>query len=145
MSSLPVINYQNKDRETLIREVVHSMETLGFMLLENVPGFDEDELRWCVDFFFNLPMQKRLEVAKKKYNPDSKQVRLHCSHIYYGVIWKQLASFFFYVPLKQMCTTLSLITSLLICLITIEDSQLFVFFTPALIMASYFIASLLHL
>ena len=74
MSSLPVINYQETDREKLSQEVVRSMETLGFIFLEKVPGFDEDELRWCVDFFFSLPLKKRMEVAKKKYKPESTNV-----------------------------------------------------------------------
>ena len=56
-------------------EVVGIMETLGFLFLENVPGFDEDELRWCVDFFFEgMPAEKKLQVARILYNPDSKQV-----------------------------------------------------------------------
>jgi len=74
MASLPVVNYQEKDRNELSRQVVHSMKTLGFMFVENVPNFDEDELRWCVDFFFSLPQKKKLDIARRKYNPDSKQV-----------------------------------------------------------------------
>ena len=78
MASLPVIDYQENDRKELARKVVHSMETLGFMFLENVPGYDEDELRWCVDFFFSLPQRKKLDIARRKYNPDSKQVCFFC-------------------------------------------------------------------
>ena len=73
-ASLPVINYGEKDRGELSRQVVHSMKTMGFMFLENVPNYDEDELRWCVDFFFGLPQSKKLAIARRKYNPDSKLV-----------------------------------------------------------------------
>ena len=56
-------------------EVVGIMETLGFLFLENVPGYDEDELRWCVNFFYEeMPSEKKLQVARILYNPDSKQV-----------------------------------------------------------------------
>ena len=44
------------------------------MFVENLPGFDEEELRWCVDFFFSLPEKKKLDIARRKYNPNSKQV-----------------------------------------------------------------------
>ena len=56
-------------------KVVLIMETVGFLFLENVPGYNEDELRWCVDFFFEeMPAEKKLQVARIMYNPDSKQV-----------------------------------------------------------------------
>ncbi len=75
-ASLPVIDYSEKDRALNARKVIDVMENLGFLFLENVPGYREDDLRWCVEFFFDvMPAKKKLQVAKRKYNPDSKQVR----------------------------------------------------------------------
>jgi hypothetical protein len=53
------------------------MEDLGFLFLDNIPGYSEDELRWCVEFFYDvMPEKKKMEVAKLAYNPNGKQVRL---------------------------------------------------------------------
>ena len=71
-----MIDYGEKDRSKLSQRVVEVMENIGFLFLENVPGYSEDELRWCVDFFYHeMPAEKKLEVARVLYNPKSKQVR----------------------------------------------------------------------
>ena len=71
-SSLPVIDYSLKDREAQAKRVVDIMSSLGFLFLENVPGYSEDDLRWCVDFFFKeMPAEKKMQVARIKYNPQN--------------------------------------------------------------------------
>ena len=74
MDSLPVLNYSNPDRDALSRQISEVMGDLGFLYLENVPGFDEDGVKWCVDFFFNLPETKKMEVARNLYNPKNTNV-----------------------------------------------------------------------
>ncbi len=74
MDSLPILNYGNTPREILTARITEVMGDLGFLILENVPGYYEDDLRWCVDFFFGLSLEKRMETAKKKYNPKNKHV-----------------------------------------------------------------------
>lgn len=74
-SSLPVIDYGERDRASQARRIVNIMSSLGFLFLENVPGYSEDDLRWCVNFFFQeMPADKKLQVARIMYNPESKQV-----------------------------------------------------------------------
>ncbi len=73
--SLPVVDYSLQDRSEQARRIVEIMENLGFLFLENIPGYDEDELRWCQEFFFDvMPPEKKLQLARVMYNPESKQV-----------------------------------------------------------------------
>ena len=75
--SLPVLDFSDTDRESNAKKLIDIMENLGFLFLANVPGYEEDDLKWCVQFFFDvMPPQKKLSVARKMYNPDSDQVRL---------------------------------------------------------------------
>ncbi len=75
MDSLPVLNYGVSDRETLTSQIKDVMGDIGFLYVENIPGYDEEELRWCVDFFFGLTEEKRMELARKLYNPKNSNVR----------------------------------------------------------------------
>ena len=72
-----MLDYSCSDRSALSREITTVMEGMGFLYLENIPGYNEDELRWCVDFFFRLPLEKRMEVARRMYCPKNKNVGYH--------------------------------------------------------------------
>jgi isopenicillin N synthase-like dioxygenase len=77
MECLPVLDFSVKDRASNAKKLVNIMETVGFMYLENVPGYSEDELRWCQEFFFDhMPVERKLELARTMYNPDNKNVRM---------------------------------------------------------------------
>ena len=72
---LPVLDFSDADRHSKARQIIEVMETVGFMFLEKVPGYSEDDLRWCQEFFFDvMPPEKKLQVARMMYNPDSKNV-----------------------------------------------------------------------
>jgi len=76
MESIPVLDYTKSvsDRAALSREISEVMGDFGFLFLEKVPEYKEDELRWCVDFFFGLPERKKFEVARKMYKPENNNV-----------------------------------------------------------------------
>ena len=74
MDSLPILNYSNPDREDLSRQMTQVMGDLGFLYLENVAGYCEEDLRWCSDFFYSLPESKKMEIARKMYNPQNANV-----------------------------------------------------------------------
>ena len=74
MESLPVVDCSLAGREEKSKQITRIMETVGFLYLDNVPGYDEQELRKYTDWFHDLPMEKKMKVARKKYNPESKQV-----------------------------------------------------------------------
>ena len=72
--SLPVLDYSEKDRASKARKIVQIMETVGFLYLDNVPGYSEDGLKWCLEFFYDvMPAEKKLQMAKD--NPENKNVR----------------------------------------------------------------------
>ena len=53
------------------------METVGFVYLDNVQGFNkevEENLHKVASWFFSLPMDEKLRVPPKKWNPDAKGV-----------------------------------------------------------------------
>lgn len=40
MDSIPVVDFSNPDREANSKELVRAMETVGFVYLDNVPGYN---------------------------------------------------------------------------------------------------------
>ena len=74
---MPVLNYGSTEREVLAARITEVMGDLDFLYLENIPGFDEDELRWCVDFFFGLPLEKRMQIGRKMYRSENTNVSKH--------------------------------------------------------------------
>ena len=77
MQSLPVVDFSSPNREENARKLIEIMETVGFLYLDNVPGYDrcvEEELLELNKWFFNLPYNKKMEVARRMYNKTSKVV-----------------------------------------------------------------------
>ncbi len=76
MESMPLLDYSKSqsDRAGLSEEMTKVMGDFGFLFLENIPGYREEELRWCANFFFALPQSKRLEVARRMYNSKNQNV-----------------------------------------------------------------------
>ena len=73
-ATVPIIDFSLPDRKEKSRQIMDAMETVGFLSVDNVPNYDEKELRKYTDWFFALPHEKKLKVARKKYNPESSQV-----------------------------------------------------------------------
>lgn len=73
---IPVINFSASDRQQKARQIVRAMETIGFLFLDKVPGHDEQLLRKWSDWFWSLSKEKKMKVARKRYNPDNKHVRI---------------------------------------------------------------------
>ena len=87
-ASLPVIDYSEQDRDKQAGKILEVMETLGFLFLDKIPGYDEDELRWCQEFFFDvMPPEKKMDLARKMYNPKSNQV---CNYTLCKSSWKAM-------------------------------------------------------
>ena len=82
--SIPVIDFSSaccSDGSTATaaaaRDLVHAMETVGFVYLDNVPGFDkqrEQRLHEEAKWFFSLPLEEKLLVAPKNWNKQSNNV-----------------------------------------------------------------------
>ena len=74
MDSIPVINFSKPDRKANARELVKAMETVGFVYLDNVPGYNrvvEDKLLKASEWFFSLPIEEKLKVSPKKWNDSA--------------------------------------------------------------------------
>ena len=72
-ADLPVVDLSS-DRLGNARTIVHAMETVGFLLLDNVPGYDEQKLLEGTKWFFDLPLEWRMRVTRKKWNKDAKNL-----------------------------------------------------------------------
>lgn len=42
MESLPVIDFSNPDRHELAKELTKAMKVVGFVYLDNVPGYNRE-------------------------------------------------------------------------------------------------------
>ena len=77
MESLPIIDFSSPDRLATGKELTKAMETVGFVYLDNVPGFNkevEENLHKAASWFFSLSLDEKLRVSPKKWNPDAKGV-----------------------------------------------------------------------
>ena len=75
MDTLPIVDFSSTDTEGTASRIVHIMETVGFLYLDNVPGYnleEEAELLEINKWFFNLPKERRLKVARYLYNKNNK-------------------------------------------------------------------------
>uniref|UniRef100_A0A0P4WFE3 Fe2OG dioxygenase domain-containing protein n=1 Tax=Scylla olivacea TaxID=85551 RepID=A0A0P4WFE3_SCYOL len=71
---LPVIDLglaKGPTRSTLVKQLRDALTTVGFIYLTGVEGFDEVELLRLTKWFFSLPMEKRMAISKKSFNPQS--------------------------------------------------------------------------
>ena len=75
MESLPVVDFSSPDKKETASRIVHVMETVGFLYLDNVPGYNietEEELMEANKWFFSLPLEKKLSVARYLYNNENR-------------------------------------------------------------------------
>lgn len=71
---IPVIDFSSQDRREKAHLIVNAMETVGFLFLDKVPGHDEDELRKWVEWFWSFSGEKKMKIARRRYNPANKHV-----------------------------------------------------------------------
>ena len=74
---IPVIDFSLACSSTAARDLVYAMETVGFVYLDNVPGFDkqrEQQLHEEAKWFFSLPLEEKLLVSPKNWNKQSSNV-----------------------------------------------------------------------
>ena len=72
--SLPVIDLSSPNREANAKHLVQAMETVGFVYLDNVPGYNikaEEELLRACKWFFSKPLEEKLKVSPKNWNKDA--------------------------------------------------------------------------
>ena len=58
--------------EEIIHKIMDNMKTVGFLLLKNVPNFDEGELfRAVKGFYHDIPEEERQKTVWKNFNPNN--------------------------------------------------------------------------
>ena len=75
-SSIPTVDISRakSDRQETATQLVRALEDVGFLFLDNVEGFDPDELYRATVRFFNLPEERKKDVSTVTWNPKSKHV-----------------------------------------------------------------------
>ena len=71
------IDVQNTGENQIIAQLMEQMSTIGFCLITNVEGFDEEKLLKPIKAFYELPIEKKLETTPHHLNPEN-------DHIHYG-------------------------------------------------------------
>ena len=73
---LPIIDLEKAktDRQAVAKEVVHALENIGFLYIDNIEGFDYDKLMASCKWFFGLPIEKKRAIMRKFWNDDNLNV-----------------------------------------------------------------------
>ena len=77
MESLPVVDFSNPDRQAKAKELTRIMESVGFVYLDNVPGYNKEveaKLHEAAAWFFSKPLEEKIAVSPKNWNKDSSGV-----------------------------------------------------------------------
>lgn len=77
MDSIPIIDFSDSDREKNAKLLVKAFETVGFVYLDNVPGYSnvlEGRLLDACKWFFSLPLEEKLKLSPKKWNSEAQGV-----------------------------------------------------------------------
>ena len=81
-TTIPVIDFSLPDRQEKARRIISAMESVGFLFLDKVPGHDEKLLRKWVNWFWSFSEEKKMKIARRRYNPDNKHVRKSAGYMY---------------------------------------------------------------
>lgn len=75
-SPLPIIDMSKSrtSRDSLAQEVVHALENIGFLYIDNIEGIDFHELDILCKWFFGLPYETKMKTARKNFNPQNRNV-----------------------------------------------------------------------
>ena len=71
---LAVIDFSNPDRQANAKQLTEAMETVGFVYLDNVPGYNKEaeaSLLEATDWFFSLPIEQKLRLSPKRWNKEA--------------------------------------------------------------------------
>lgn len=72
-TAIPVIDLSKAetDRLQLARCIVEGLESIGFLYIENIPGIDFDMLYKSSKWFFDLPKETKMKLARNQWNTQN--------------------------------------------------------------------------
>ena len=70
-TKIPVIDFSDSSlsRSKLAKEIVDALQTVGFLFLDNVAGFDRKTIEKATKWFYSLPESSKYALATKSFNP----------------------------------------------------------------------------
>jgi isopenicillin N synthase-like dioxygenase len=73
---LPIIDLSKAytDRKECAKKVVHGLENVGFLFIDNVSNLDNDGLFKACKWFFDKPMEFKRTVMRNFWNPENKNI-----------------------------------------------------------------------
>ena len=77
LDTVPVIDFSEPDRQQTAMKLVKAMKEVGFVYLDNVPGYDkqlEDQLLQASKWFFGLPLEEKIKLSPKVWNSSATTV-----------------------------------------------------------------------
>ncbi|CAI8005791.1 Isopenicillin N synthase [Geodia barretti] len=76
--SIPTLDLAG-ERGEAAKQLVAALEDPGFLYIKNVQGYDPDELLRHTEWFFSLPLDVRMSLARREWNPkNSNRYRGYC-------------------------------------------------------------------
>ena len=65
------IDMAQKDKSQIVNQLMSQMKNVGFCLITNVEGHDEAKLLAALKAFHGLPIEDKMRMAPKHFNPDN--------------------------------------------------------------------------
>ena len=65
-ASLPIIDFSNHDRQDTAMKLAEAMETVGYVYLDNVEGYNKEveaELLQAAKWFYSMPLEEKLRYS----------------------------------------------------------------------------------
>lgn len=73
---LPVIDLKKAQdpakRLDVARKLVHALETVGFLYIDNAKDLDSQKLLTNTRWFFSLPDEEKQQLSRRQWNPFSR-------------------------------------------------------------------------
>ena len=70
-AQLVAIDMSDTDKSQIVKQLMAQMSTVGFCLVTNVPGHNEEELLEAIKCFHNLPIEEKMKMAPKHFNQEN--------------------------------------------------------------------------
>ena len=73
---LPIIDFDRAktDRQAVAEDVLHALENIGFLYIDNIKGIDYEKLMVSCKWLFDLPIEEKHAIMRKFWKDDNPNV-----------------------------------------------------------------------
>ena len=71
---LAAIDMCQTDKAVVAKQLMQQMQKVGFCLLTNVPGYDEEKLFSAIKAYHDLPLELKMKMGLKHHNPENSNI-----------------------------------------------------------------------